>query len=62
MQEEYFVVFFDAEYNIKEAHKSKTYPTVKEITYLLKSLEKLDLKDVENLRMDILTAQEYRAI
>ena len=62
MDEGYYVIFFDSEYNIKEAHKAKTYPTVKEITYLLKSLEKLDLKDVENLRMDILTAQEYRAI
>jgi len=62
MQEEYYVIFFDADYNIKEAHKSKKYPTVKDITYLLKCLEKLELEDVQDLRMDILTAQEYRAI
>jgi hypothetical protein len=62
MNEGYYVVFFDSDFNIKEAHKSETYPTVKDITYLLKSLEKLDLKDIENLRMDILTTQEYKQI
>ena len=58
----YYVIFFDKDYIIKEAHKSKTYPTVKDITYLLKSLEKLELEDVQDLMMDILSDEEYRQI
>ena len=56
----YYVIFFDDEYNIKKAHKANTYPTVKEIVYLLKSLEKSDLKDIEELKMDIITEQTFR--
>jgi len=58
----FYVIFFDKDYTIKEAHKSKKYPTVKEIAFLLKSLEKLDLADVKDLMMDILTDEEYRQI
>lgn len=58
----FYIIFFDKDYVIKEAHKSKKYPTIKEITYLLKSLEKLDLDEVQDLMMDILTDEEYRQI
>jgi hypothetical protein len=60
--EGYYVIFFDKNYVIKEAHKTKKYPTVKEIVYLLKSLEQLDLEEVQDLMMDILTDEEYRQI
>jgi len=60
--EGFYVIFFDKDFTIKEAHKTKKYPTVKDIAYLLKSLEKLDLKDIQNLMMDILTDEEYRSI
>ena len=62
MQDSYYVIFFDESHNIKQAHKSKKYPTVKDIVFLLKNLEQTDLKDVENLMMDILTEQEYKQI
>jgi hypothetical protein len=58
----FYIIFFDKDYIIKEAHKSKKYPTVKEITFLLKSLEALELNEVENLMIDILTDEEYRQI
>ncbi len=56
----YYVIFFDDDYNIKQAHKAKNYPIVKEIVYLLKSLEQSDLKDIESLKMDIITEQAFR--
>ena len=40
----------------------KKYLTVKEIVYLLKSLEQTELSDIENLKMDIITAEQYRLI
>lgn len=58
----YYVIFFDKDFNIKSAHKSKRYPNIKEIVYLLKMLEQSDLKDVEDLRMDIITEQAYREL
>ena len=62
MKEEYYVIFFDIYNTIKLAHKAKKYPNVKEIVYLLKSLEKSELKDVENLMMDIITEEQFREI
>ena len=62
MPGEFYVIFFDGDYNIKKAHKAKKYPTVKEIVYLLKSLEQTELSDIENLKMDIITAKQYRSI
>lgn len=58
--ETYYVIFFDEDFVIKEAHKSKTYPTVKQIVYLLKLLEKSDLTDIENLRMDIINETQFK--
>jgi hypothetical protein len=55
----YVIIFFDDDFNIKKAHESENYPTVKEIVYLLKLLEKSDLKDVESLKMDILTKEDF---
>ena len=62
MSGEFYIIFFDEDYNIKKAHKAKKYPTVKEIVYLLKSLEQTELSDIENLKMDIITAEQYRSI
>lgn len=62
MPNEFCVIFFDDDYNIKKAHKAKKYPTVKEIVYLLKSLEQTELSNIEDLKMDIITAEQYKAI
>ena len=62
MPGEYYVIFFDNEYNIKKAHKAKKYPTIKEIVYLLKLLEESDLEEIEDLKMDIITEQQYKQI
>lgn len=58
----YVVVFFDDQFNIKKAHKTDSYPTVKNIVYYLKLLEKSELKDIEDLRMDILTEEDFNSI
>ena len=58
----YYVIFFDKEHSIKKAHEAKTYPTVKDIVYLLKSLEKSDLSDIEDLMMDIITEEQFKQI
>ncbi len=58
----YYVIFFDAYNTVKLAHKAEKYPTVKQIVYLLKSLEKTDLKDVENLMMDIITEEQFKEL
>lgn len=58
----FYVIFFDKNYDIKKAHKAKKYPTVKEIVYLLKQLEQADLKDIENLMMDIITEEQFKAL
>ena len=55
----YYVIFFDEDYTIKLAHKSKVYPKVGNLVYLFKSLEKSELKDIENLMMDIITEEEF---
>jgi len=47
---------------IKKAHKSNVYPKVKDIVYLLKVLEKSELEEVENLMMDIITEEQFRAL
>lgn len=55
----YYVIFFDESHSIKQAHKADKYPKVKDIVYLLKNLEQSDLKDVENLSMDIITSDDF---
>lgn len=60
--ESYYVIFFDDDYNIKKAHKSKKYPTVGEIVSLLKLLEVSELTNVEKLKMDIITEEQYRKL
>lgn len=60
--ESYYVIFFDDDYNIKKAHKSKKYPNVSEIVSLLKLLEVSELTNVEKLKMDIITEEQYRKL
>ena len=62
MKGPYYVIFFDKEFNIVRAHESKKYPMLKDIVFLLKSLEQTDLKTPEDLMMDILTEKEYKNI
>ena len=61
-EESYYVIFFDNDYNIKKAHKAKKYPTVGDIVHLLKLLETSELTDIEKLKMDIITAEQYKKI
>ena len=58
----FYVVFFNEDYTIKKAHYTETYPKVKNIAYLLKSLEKTELSEIENLMMDVITADIYNEI
>lgn len=58
----YYIVFFDKEYNIKKATKSASFPLVKDIVYLFKVLEKSELKNVEDLSMDIITEEDFEKI
>ena len=55
----YYVIFFDENHSIKKAHLAEQYPKVKDIVYLLKLLEKSELKDIENLSMDIITKEQF---
>jgi len=58
----YYVIFFDSEHNIKKAHKSEKYPKVGDLVYLFKLLEKTELKDIEELSMDIITEEQFNSI
>jgi len=58
----YYIVFFTDDYIIKAAHKSLKYPSVGDIVYLLKNLEQLDLEKIEDLKMDILSQEEFNKI
>ena len=58
----YYVIFFDKNNDIKTAHKAKKYPTVKEIVYLLKNLEQTDLKNIEDLMLDIITEEQFKLL
>jgi len=58
----YYIVFFNEDHEIKKATLVEQYPKVKDIVYVLKMLEKTDLKDIENLSMDILTEEDYKQI
>ena len=58
----YYIVFFTDDYIIKAAHKSLKYPTVGDIVYLLKNLEQMDFEDIEHLKMDILSEEEFNKI
>jgi len=58
----YVVIFFDDEKNIVKAHETKTYPKIKDLVYFFKLLEKTDLKEIEDLSMDILTEEQFKQI
>jgi hypothetical protein len=62
----YYIIFFNNDYNIVKAHKTEEYPTVGNLVYLFKLLEVLKESDlgclVEELKMDIITEEEFNII
>jgi 5'-3' exonuclease len=58
----YVVIFFDNDKNIVKAHEIEKYPKIKDLVYLFKLLEKTELKEIEELSMDILTEEQFKQI